>query len=260
MGEAPESPPATRNRQVWDQLSDEYQAKHGPQQPAAGGLAWGIWQLPESKLQVLGDVRGRDILELGLGCGAAQWSIALQARGTNVTGLDISKRQLEHARRLMAEAGVEFPLVHTSAEATPFDDASLEIVFCDYGAMTFADPYRTVPEAARILRPGGLLAFSTSTPILDVTWSPDADHPAEHLIGEYWDLHMLEEPGEPTTFQLPYGEWIRLFVENSFAIESLIELRPPADANSSYRDEVDREWARRWPMEHIWRVRRTTAT
>lgn len=258
MSEAPESPHAVHNRQAWDQRADEYQARHGPQLAAAGGSAWGVWQLPESELQILGDVRDRDILELG--CGAAQWSIALHALGANVIGLDISERQLEHARRLIAEANIELPLVHATAEATPFDDASFEIVFCDYGAMTFADPYRTVPEVARILRPGGSLAFSNNTPILDIAWGPDADHPAERLIGEYWNLHVLEEPGEPTASQLPYGEWIRLFVEHSFAIESLIELRPPADANSSYRDELDREWARRWPMEHIWRVRRTSAT
>lgn len=255
MSETPPSPHAARNRQLWDQRSDEYQAKHGPQLAAAGGLAWGVWQLPESELQVLGDVRGREMLELG--CGAAQWSIALHGLGAKVTGLDVSERQLEHAHRLLAEAGIEFPLVHASAEATPFEDASFDIVFCDYGAMTFADPYRTVPEAARILRPGGLLAFSMSTPILDIAWRLGADHPAEQLVAGYWGLHMLEEPGEPVAFQLRYGEWIRLFVENGFAVESLIELQPPADAISSYRDEADREWARRWPMEHIWRVRRT---
>jgi SAM-dependent methyltransferase len=258
MGEAPESLYAGRNRQLWDQRSDAYQAKHGPQLAAAGGLAWGVWQLPESELRVLGDVRGRDVLELG--CGAAQWSIALHALGANVTALDICERQLEHARLLMAKADVEFPLVLAGAEATPFEDGSFEIVFCDHGAMTFADPYLTVPEAARILRSGGLLAFSMHTPILDIAWSPGADHPAEQLVGEYWDLRMLEEPGEPVVFQLRYGEWIRLFIENGLAIESLIELRPPAHTNSSYRDELDREWARRWPMEHIWRVRRTSAT
>ncbi|MGI9184330.1 MAG: RNA polymerase sigma factor [Solirubrobacteraceae bacterium] len=41
--------------------------------------AWGVWQRPESELNVLGDVAGRDVLELG--CGAAQWSIALRERG-----------------------------------------------------------------------------------------------------------------------------------------------------------------------------------
>jgi SAM-dependent methyltransferase len=60
--------------------------------------------------------------------------------------------------------------------------------------MTFADPYRTVPEAARILRSGGLLAFSASTPILVIAWAPGADHPSERLELDYWDLHKLEDP------------------------------------------------------------------
>lgn len=46
-------------------------------------------------------------------------------------GLDLSGRQLEHAHRLMAEASVEFPLIHASAEAGPRPDASFDIVFRD---------------------------------------------------------------------------------------------------------------------------------
>jgi len=203
---------------------------------------------------VLGDVRGRDVLELG--CGAAQWSIALHGSGARVTGLDFSERQLEHARRLMAEAGVEVPLVHSSAEATPFPDASFDVVFSDYGAMSFCDPYLTVPETARILRPGGLLAFSAATPIVDMAWPVGADYPARELVVDYWELHRREEPGDAIDFQLRYGEWIELFAASGFVVESLIEPRPPDDAQSSYRDAFALEWARRWPMEHIWRARR----
>ena len=173
-----------------------------------------------------------------------------------MTGIDLSDRQLEHARTLMRAAGVEFPLVHASAEATPFADRSFDIVFCDWGAMTFADPYRTVPEVARLLRPGGLFAFSNGTPIVECAWEVGADHPTDRLVVDYWGMRELPDPDGTTIFQLPYGEWIRLFVAYGFAIESLIELRPPADALSSYRDEHDREWARRWPMEQIWRLRR----
>ena len=245
---------SSHNRRAWDEHSAAYQADHGPQLEASGGAAWGVWQLPESELAVLGDVRGLDVLEFG--CGAAQWSIALTGLGANVTGLDNSERQLEHARTLMARAGVDFPLVHASAEATPFDDASFDVIFCDHGAMTFADPHLTVPEAARLLRPGGKLAFSMSTPILDISWPAGVEHPGERLALGYWDLHVLEEPGEAVSFQLPYGSWIRLFRENGLIVEDLIELRPPAAATSSYRDETDRAWARRWPMEHIWRVGR----
>jgi SAM-dependent methyltransferase len=251
------SPQAAHNRRTWDQLSAEYQAKHGPQLAASGGMAWGVWQLPESELQVLGDVREKDVLELG--CGAAQWSIALHALGARVTGLDNSSVQLDHARALMAQRGAKFPLVHASAETTPFADASFDVIFCDHGAMAFADPSRTVPEAARLLRADGLLAFSMGTPILDLAWPPDVEHPSERLELDYWDLHTFEAPGEPIGFQLPYGRWISLFRENGFVVEDLIELRPPADATSSYRNADDLAWARRWPMEHIWRVRRQAA-
>jgi ubiquinone/menaquinone biosynthesis C-methylase UbiE len=148
---------AEQNRRWWDRTSDEYQERHrefiGNADPR-----WGMWQLPESELKILGDVSGKDVLELG--CGAAQWSILLAKQGARPVGLDNSQRQLDHARRLMAEAGVDFPLVHSSAEDVPLPDGSFDVVFCDHGAFSFADPYRLVPEASRLLRPGGLLAFS----------------------------------------------------------------------------------------------------
>lgn len=258
MSDQPQlSPHAARNRQMWDADSSDYQSKHGPQLASSGGAAWGVWQLAESELRGLGDVRGKDVLELG--CGAAQWSIALHAGGARMTGLDNSAVQLAHARELMAQAGADFPLVHASAESTPFADASFDIVFCDHGAMAFADPYRTVPEAARLLRADGLLAFSMNTPILDLLWPLADAHPGERLARDYWDLHKLQAADEPVEFQLPYGAWIALFADHGFAVQSLIELRPPPHATSSYRDAHDLAWARRWPMEHIWRVRRTRA-
>ena len=252
-GEEELSAHAAHNRRTWDEQADSYQERHGGQLAGSGGAAWGLWQVPEARLRALGELDGREVLELG--CGAAQWSIALAAAGARMTALDNSARQLEHARELMHRAGADFPLVHASAEATPFADASFDVVFCDYGAMTFADPYRTIPEVARVLRPGGLFAFSTHTPIVELTWPVGAERAGESFVRDYWDLHAIEEPGEPTAFQLPYGEWIRLFRAHGLIVEDLIELRPPSDAQSSYRDERDRAWARRWPMEHIWRLR-----
>lgn len=244
---------ATSNRESWNTDSDTYQADHGPQLAASGGLAWGVWQMPESELGVLGEVKGRDILELG--CGAAQWSIALAKAGAKPVALDLSENQLAHARRLMAEAGVDFPLVHASAEAVPLPDESFDIVFCDYGAMTFADPYATVPEAARLLRPGGLLAFSGSTPIIQMCYPDEGDHAGDQLLIDYFGMWSLPCDGY-VDFMLPYGAWIRLFRAHGFVIEDLIELRPKPDATSSYRDDSDRDWYRRWPGEQIWRVRK----
>ena len=244
---------AERNRQSWNATADAYQDQHGTFLELSGGPAWGVWQIPEADLQVLGDVRGKDMLELG--CGAAQWSIALARQGARPVGLDLSDRQLEHARAAMARAGVSFPLVHASAEQVPLPDASFDVVYCDYGATTFTDPYRTVPEAARLLRSGGLFAFSHSSPILSITWPPDAERAGDRLIADYFGMRKFEYE-DSIDFNLPYGEWIALFHKSGFEVEDLIETRPDPSAVSTYRDELQREWSRRWPAECIWRARR----
>jgi SAM-dependent methyltransferase len=244
---------AARNRAAWDRLSDEYQERHG----AFIGRAeprWGMWQLPESELQVLGEVAGRDVLELG--CGAAQWSILLAGSGARVVGLDNSAQQLEHARTQMVAAGVDFPLVHAEAEELPLADGSFDIVFCDHGALSFADPYKVVPEVARVLRPGGLFAFSHTSPLSWVCWDDEADTVDRRLHRAYFGMHRFEEPDEPVEFNLSHGDWIRLFSENGLTVEALIEVRPPSDAASTYRSREETEWGRSWPLEEIWKVRK----
>jgi SAM-dependent methyltransferase len=244
------TPHALVNRAHWDETSDEYQALHG-KQLAAHQLAWGAWSIPEDELRVLGDVTGKDVLEFG--CGAAQWSIGLTERGARCVGLDVSERQLTHARANMAAAGTEFPLVLASAEDVPLADESFDVIFCDHGAMTFADPQLTIPQAARLLRPGGLLAFSAATPIHYICWDERADELGTTLRHNYFDERKTEEDST-VCFSLPYGEWIALFRRNGFIIDALIELRPPADAVTSYDGFVEKQWARSWPAEQIWRV------
>ncbi len=246
---------AEHNRATWDRLSDEYQARNADFIGRKDGPRWGMWQLPDSELGIIGDVAGKDVLELG--CGAAQWSILLAERGARVVGLDNSARQLEHARELMAAAGVDFPLVHSSAEEVPLQDASFDIVFCDHGGMTFGDPYLTVPQAARLLRPGGLLAFSHSSPLVMCCWNPETDSIERRLVSDYFGMHRFDAlPDEPVEFNLPYGKWIRLFREHGFRVEALVEVQPPEGATTSYRSPDETEWARTWPMEEIWRCRK----
>jgi SAM-dependent methyltransferase len=241
---------ARRNRAYWDRTSDDYQARHaafiGQAEPR-----WGIWQIPDSELDVLGDVAGLDVLELG--CGAAQWSILLAKEGARVLALDNSERQLDHARANMTRAGVDFPLLHASAEDVPLADGSVDVVFCDHGAFSFADPYRLVPEVARLLRPGGLLAFSMLSALAAIC-QDEHERMVPHLEQEYFGLHKLE--GEVVEYQLPYGEWIRLFRANGFEVVDLIEPRPAEDATSTYWDAAEVEWARRWPSESIWKARK----
>lgn len=242
-----------KNRALWERDSDDYDQRHEAALSNKNAMAWGLWRIPESELNVLGDVQGKDMLELG--CGAARWSIALAQQGARPVGIDLSPSQLAKARRLVQEAGLDFPLIEASAEDVPLPDGSFDIVFCDWGAMTFADPQRTVPEVARLLHPGGLFAFSATSPIHSICMDIERDVLTRTLINDYFELRRLEWEDE-VDFTLPFGEWIRLFRRNGLVIEDLIETRLPEGATSSYRDEQEREWARHWPMEQIWKVRK----
>ncbi len=233
------------NRAVWDARSDEYQQRHGE---FLRGDAWGTWQIPETELGLLGDVAGKDVLELG--CGAAQFSIALAARGARCVGLDNSERQLEHARA----NGADFPLVHAAAEDVPLPDESFDILFSDHGALSWGEPERVVPEAARLLRSGGLLVFNVSSPLAEVCYDEQADRHGETLQRPYFGLRRIDEGDDAATYNLGYGEWIRLLRANHLGVEQLFEPLPPEGAATTYG--VDPEWARRWPAECIWVCRK----
>jgi SAM-dependent methyltransferase len=241
-----------KNRSYWDAEARAYQRQHG-ERLAREALAWGVWRIPEAQINALGDTTGKELLELG--CGAAQWSVALAEGGARPVGLDVSSEQLGHARTLIEEAGVRVPLLQASAEELPFADASFDAVFCDHGAMSFADPRRAVPEAARVLRAGGLLAFCTDTPWHFVCWNEKTERVGRTLKEPYFDMRTADDEAT-VQFQLPYGQWIRLFRASGLEVEDLIELRPPDDATTTYAGWVPRSWAQRWPAEQVWKARK----
>lgn len=245
-----------KNRQRWDLESDDYQRTHGRTLKRTA-KAWGVWRVPERELRVLGDVRGGDLLELG--CGAAQWSIALARDGARPVGLDVSGEQLSHARRAARRARVRLRLVQASAEEIPFRDERFDVVFCDHGAMGFTDPRRTVPEVARVLRPGGLLAFSIGTPLLWLCWNQQTQRIDDRLHADWFSPMRSGADEDMAQFQLPYAEWVEVFRKSGLVVEELVHLRPPAGARTTYNDFAPYAWARRWPAEDLWKVRKRGA-
>ncbi len=247
-----------RNRAAWDEWAAEFVAP-GERSWASDEPNWGIWSVPESELHVLpADLEGKDVVELG--CGTGYISSWLARRSARPVGIDLSAEQLATARRLRAEHGLAFPLVHGNAEKLPFRDARFDLAISEYGASIWADPHRWIPEAARVLRVGGELIFLVSGTLTLLCTPADGSRPTATLSRDYFGMRRYEWPDWPSVeFHLGYGDMIRLLRANGFEIEDLIEVRPPEGATSPFHsdDTPSLEWSRRWPCEEIWKSRKT---
>jgi len=244
-----------RNRTQWDAWAAEY-VRPGHDNWRAEEPSWGIWRIPESRVRMLPpDLEGRDTIELG--CGTGYVSAWLARRGASPVGIDNSPAQLETARAFQREFGLDFPLLHGNAENLSYPDGSFDFAISEYGASIWCDPYEWIPEAARLLRPGGRLAFLVNSPILMLCSGDLVDDQAgERLVRPYFGMHRLEWPDDDSIeFHLPHGELIALLRRSGFEIEELLELQPPEDATTRY-EYVTLEWARRWPSEEVWKVRK----
>ena len=204
----------------------------------------------------LGDVSGLDVVELG--CGTAYVSAWLARRGARPVGVDVTPAQLDTARAMQARFGLEFPLVEASAEAVPLPDESFDLAVSEYGASIWADPYAWVPEAARLLRPGGELVFLVNGTLAILT-APDEEKPSgRELLRPYFGMHRFEwADTESVEFHLGYGDWIRLLRGAGFEVVDLVELQAPERGREHrYPGLPERWWARQWPAEEIWRARK----
>ena len=245
-----------QNVQLWTRINAEHADAGARLAWAQEEITWGLWGVPEEELRTLGAAAGLDILELG--CGTAYFSARLARAGARVVGLDPTPAQLATARRMQSETGIHFPLVESYAEDVPLPDACFDIVVSEYGASIWADPYRWLPQAARLLRPGGRLVFLCNSPLV-ILCSPDVGQAAESLQRPQRGLYRFEWPDSEgaAEYHLSHGDWIALLHRNGFDVEALHELYAPEGAQThGYYDFVSAEWAQRWPAEEIWVARK----
>jgi SAM-dependent methyltransferase len=241
--------------EAWTRANAEYTDSRAEEAWAKEEIDWGMWHIPEAELQALPDVSGKDVVELG--CGTAYFGAWLKKQGAaRVVGVDPTPAQLETARRCDERFGLGLEFVEAFGEDVPLPDDSFDVAVSEYGASIWADPYKWIPEAARLLRDGGELVFLRNS-TLCILCSPDEDLPAdERLHRPQFGMHRFQWPGEGVEYHLAHGDWIRLLRANGFEILDLIEIQAPADAETHQRyDYVSADWARKWPAEEIWRAR-----
>ena len=246
-----------RNRAEWDTWAADF-ATWAPRAWAQDYFSWGTYSIPESEIGALpASMDGMDVIELG--CGTAYISAWLARMGANPVGIDNSPKQLETARAMQERFDLHFPLHLGNAEDLPFPNASFDLGISEYGASIWCDPYKWIPEAARVLRPGGQLIFLVNGVLVPLCSSPDdaGDTPVgTQLRRPLFGMYRIEVSyDDAVDFHLPHGQMIRVLRDSGFEIEQLIEPQPPEDATALV-ETVPLEWARQWPCEEIWVTRK----
>ncbi|HTY73676.1 MAG TPA: class I SAM-dependent methyltransferase [Actinomycetes bacterium] len=218
------------SRAWWDAEADAYQAEHGAFLRDVG-FVWGPEGLNEADVHLLGDVAGRRVLEVG--CGAAQCSRWLLAEGAHPVGVDLSHRQLQHARDVDERTGLRVPVAQADALALPFAAGTFDLACSAFGAVPFVgDSAALMAEVARVLRPGARWVFAVNHPL---TWVLADDPGPDGLVvrTSYFDRRAYverDEAGAVTYVQhhRTLGDRVRELVSAGFVLEDLVEPEWPA--------------------------------
>ncbi|USA38529.1 class I SAM-dependent methyltransferase [Pelagerythrobacter marinus] len=215
---------------------------------------WGFWGETDESLNLLpADMTGMKAIELG--CGTAYVSGWMTRRGARVTAIDISAEQLATARRLAKQHGAEIAFIEASAESVPLEASLFDFAVSEYGAAIWCDPDLWIPEAVRLLRPGGTLAFIGNHPMVWVA-TPSDGRPCEaHFHRPYRGLNCTDwtyaefDPGG-IEFNRTMEDWLLLFRKTGLLVLDYRELYAPDDAEG-VAFSVPAEWARNWPVAQV---------
>ncbi len=223
------------NRSWWDDNADDYQVEHGGFL-GDSRFVWCPEGLDEADVRLLGDVRGRHVLEVGAGAAhCARW---LLAEGASPVALDLSMRQLQHARRIDSAYDVRVPAVQADACRLPFGDGSFDAACSAYGAVPFvADSLALHREVFRVLRPAGRWVFSVTHPI---RWCFADDPGPDGLVAmlSYFDRRpYVEQDGAGRAVYVEHhrtvGDRVRELVSAGFLLVDLVEPEwPPNHART----------------------------
>jgi SAM-dependent methyltransferase len=244
------------NRALWAVMNERFTDAAAEGMWARQEMVWGLFAIPERDLHVLGEVRDLDVAELA--CGTAYFSAWLARAGASVVAVDLSGEQLATARRLQEQLGPVFPLVQADAERVPLASGRFDLVVSEHGVAAWCDPERWLPEAARLLRPGGRLAFLTNSHLSALCVPAEEGVAEENLLRGQREVYRVHWSGGGVEFHPSHGDWVRLLRGSGFQVEAMREIyAPPDSGDHPFYEIVSGAWSAKWPAEELWVATRT---
>jgi SAM-dependent methyltransferase len=245
-----------QNQALWAVMNERFTDAAAEDLWLRSSVVWGLFAVPERDLGVLGSLEGLDVVEVG--CGTAYFSAWLARAGARPVAVDISYEQLMTARRMQAQVGPMFPLVQADGERVPLASGRYDLVVSEHGAAQWCDPELWLPEAARLLRPGGRLVFMTNSHLSALCVPLEEGFAGERLLRGQREAYRVRWPGGGVEFHPSHGDWVRLLNGSGFSVVALHEIyAPPEGDDHSFYEIVSKDWATRWPAEELWVAVRT---
>ncbi len=204
--------------QAWDRHSDEYQAAHNI---PTRYIHYGPHCPTEDDLLLLGDVSGKNVVELG--CGGGQCSIAFAKRGARVIGVDLSEKQLSYARRLASKENVKVKFIKADIEdLSAIPDGSQDIAFSAYAFQYIKNLRKGLDEVYGLLKSGGIFVFSLDHPFY---WCFSENIPELKVVRSYFDSDSRRgELGRE--YPRSVSKLFNAVFESGFIVATIVEPKP----------------------------------
>jgi ubiquinone/menaquinone biosynthesis C-methylase UbiE len=250
-------------RNSWNKISEHYVSNYNISTEI---IHYGPLCPGEDKLQLLGDLKGLRVIELG--CGAGQNSIALARAGARVTALDFAESQLDKGRALAQKEKIDIEFIARDiSDLSPYDDSSFDLGFSSCTISFVEDIVKTFAEAFRVLVPGGRFVLCDMHPLQYILDEIDGGvkfnhpYPSDKPITMRWSWDFEARNGQKKLsagfmhYVRPLSAYHNALVDAGFAVERILEPKSTLDTpHLGFSKEIWREYryiAKNLPITYI---------
>ena len=227
-----------QNKNSWNRQASRYQAAADF---SYNEVDYGDTDLPtEKELRLIGDVRGKRVLELG--CGGANCGISLAKQGAIVTCADISKEQISFAKEKAKKENVDIQFVVSPMEKVVYNN-EFDIVISMAAMMYVKDIESVFSNVSKSLKENGVFVFSLNDPIFYAVaakylWNDPTIQQSYFYSGEEKWKWENNDDFDFITYRRPIYEYINSLVTHNLSIAKFYQLKPEKEIQTT-EDELE---------------------